>query len=61
EGKRACPPENVGGIRSYERFLHALRDPNNPGYEIHTWWLSEEFDPEAFDLPGVNKIMRESW
>ena len=27
KGKRACPPEDVGGVWGYENFLEAIRDP----------------------------------
>jgi hypothetical protein len=29
-GKRACPPEDVGGIWGYYRFLEAIQDPKHP-------------------------------
>lgn len=29
-GKRACPPEDCGGVWGYADFLDAIRDPNYP-------------------------------
>jgi Plasmid pRiA4b ORF-3-like protein len=54
-GKRACPPEDVGGIYGYEEFLQAICDPNHPEHEAMLEWVGEDFDPEAFDLHSVNE------
>lgn len=54
KGKRACPPEDVGGIWGYQEFLDALRDPNHPEHESYLEWVGDDFDPEYFDLEGVN-------
>ena len=54
-GKRACPPEDVGGIYGYEEFLQAIRDPKHPEHESMLEWVGGAFDPEAFDLQGVNE------
>ena len=54
-GKRACPPEDVGGIWGYEEFLQAIRDPKHPEHEAMLEWAGGAFDPEAFDLQGVNE------
>ena len=60
KGSRACPPEDVGGPWGYELFLEAMKDPEHPEHEMYTGWIGGEFDPEAFDLPGVNKTLRKS-
>jgi len=54
-GKRACPPEDVGGIFGYEEFLQAIRDPKHPEHESMLEWVGGAFDPEAFDLRAVNE------
>ena len=30
KGKRACPPEDVGGVWGYANFLEAISDPGHP-------------------------------
>jgi len=54
-GKRACPPEDVGGLGGYYMFLEAIRDPDHPEHEDFLEWIGGEFDPEAFDLENVNR------
>jgi hypothetical protein len=54
KGKRACPPEDVGGVWGYEAFLAALNDPEHPDHESMLDWFGDEFDPEAFDLKAIN-------
>jgi hypothetical protein len=56
-GKRACPPEDVGGVWGYESFLEAIRDPKNPEHEEMLEWAGGEFDPELFDLAAVNAAL----
>jgi hypothetical protein len=57
EGKRACPPEDVGGPWGYEEFAEAIRDPAHERHEELLEWVGE-FDPEAFDPDAVNKLLR---
>ncbi len=52
-GKRATPPEDSGGPYFYEQLLEALRDPAHPDPEDTAEWAGS-FDPEHFDLEGVN-------
>lgn len=56
-GARACPPEDCGGFSGYESFLRAIRDPEDPDHEEFLSWYGGGFDPEAFDLARVNKLL----
>jgi len=53
-GKRACPPEDCGGVWGYASFLEALHDPEHPEHEEMLEWIGGEFDPEVFNLDEVN-------
>jgi hypothetical protein len=57
-GKRACPPEDCGGVWGYASVLEAIRDPEHPEHEEMLEWVGGEFDPEAFDLDEVNRELR---
>lgn len=57
-GKRACPPEDCGGPPGYERLLEVLRDPKHEEYEETLEWLGGPFDPEAFDVNEVNRMLK---
>ena len=58
QGKRACPPEDVGGVWGYEEFLEAIGDPDHPEHEDYLDWIGGEFDPAAFDLEAANAMLR---
>jgi len=58
DGQRACPPDDVGGVWGYQDFLEAMRDPKHPEHEDMVEWIGGEFDPEAFDLRGVNGALQ---
>lgn len=58
EGKRACPPEDVGGVWGYQSFLEAIKDPDHPDHEEMLAWVGGDFDPEAFDREEVNAELR---
>ena len=53
EGKRACPPEDVGGIDGYAEYLAALKDPKHPEHKSYQDWRGS-FDPLEFDIDVVN-------
>ncbi len=57
KGKRACPPEDCGGIWGYEGLLETIKDPSHPEYGETLEWLGDDFDPERFDLEEVNGIL----
>ena len=59
KGKRACPPEDCGGIWGYEDLLEAISDAKHPEHADMLQWLGGEFDPEEFDLEQINKDLAE--
>jgi hypothetical protein len=52
-GKRACPPEDSGGLGGYEEKLEILKHPRSKYYKETRDWMGEDFDPEHFDLKEV--------
>ena len=58
-GKRACPPEDCGGPWGYEHLLEVLRDPKHEEHKEIREWVGGDFDPEAFDLGDINRVLRE--
>ena len=57
-GKRACPPEDCGGIFGYADFLEAIRDPEHEQHKEMLEWIGASFDPELFDLEDVNRSLK---
>ncbi len=57
-GKRACPPEDCGGIPGYARFLEAIRNPEHEEHDELLQWVGGSFDPEAFDLDEINRELK---
>jgi Plasmid pRiA4b ORF-3-like protein len=55
KGKRACPPEDCGGVWGYADLLAILRDPNHSEHEEMLEWVGGQFDSEAFDLEEANR------
>lgn len=58
DGARARPPEDVGGVPGYKRFLAVMADPNDPEHTDTKRWCGGHFDPEWFDLALVDKDVR---
>lgn len=54
KAKRACPPDDCGGVWGYAEFLEAIQDPKNPEHEELLEWVGGFFDPEAVDLDEIN-------
>ncbi len=57
DGKRACPPEDCGGIGGYEHLLEVLRDRRHPEYREMRAWAGRHFDPELFSVQAVNSAL----
>ena len=58
KGKRACPPEDVGGVWGYAEFLDTVSDPEHPEHDEMLDWIGEGFDPDHFDLDEVNGLLQ---
>jgi hypothetical protein len=58
DGKRACPPEDVGGPYGYMEFLEAIADPEHEEHEAMQEWLGGDFDPDYFDPAEINDILK---
>ncbi|CAN7624900.1 plasmid pRiA4b ORF-3 family protein [Pararhizobium sp. LjRoot238] len=58
EGARARPPEDVGGVPGYERFLKIIADKTDPEHTDTKRWCGGYFDPGWFDLAIVDKDVR---
>jgi len=58
-GKRSCPPEDCGGVWGYQEFVEAIQDPSHPRHHELSDWIGGEFDPEYFDIEGVNEALLE--
>jgi len=59
-GKRACPPEDVGGVWGYEDFLKTISNPEHPEYAEMREWVGGDFEPERFNLNAVNAGLQPS-
>jgi hypothetical protein len=58
KGKRACPPEDIGGMWGYEDFLEAISDPGHEQHAFYLEWIGGEFDPEEFNLDVINQTLQ---
>lgn len=57
-GRRAVPPEDVGGSGGYEHFLEAIEDDEHPEHEEYLEWIGGYFDSEAFSRKEVNATLK---
>ncbi len=53
-GRRACPPEDSGGIQGYVDLIETLKTPDNPEYAEMREWVGDDFNPETFSLDDTN-------
>lgn len=59
EGKRNCPPEDVGSIAGYKEFVAIMADPRLPEHEEKVDWYGGPYDPEQFRIDIVNEDLEE--
>jgi hypothetical protein len=57
KGKRAAPPEHVGGAWGYMALLEAKANPRHPE-RTHFAELIATYDPDALDLEAVNARLK---
>jgi len=57
-GKRACPPEDCGGVWGYADLLGAIENPDHPERDEMLEWLGEDFEPEEFDADSINQMLK---
>jgi hypothetical protein len=59
EGKRACPPEDCGGVWGYADFLRTIGDKKHKSKRVEMLeWAQGWFDPEEFDATTATKSMK---
>ncbi|QPI62303.1 plasmid pRiA4b ORF-3 family protein [Streptomyces malaysiensis subsp. malaysiensis] len=60
-GRRACPPEDCGGMWGYDYLIEILADPDHEEHEDRLEWLgldsADQFDPAAFDPAQINSAL----
>jgi hypothetical protein len=60
-GRRACPPEDCGGIWGYYELLNTLANPRHENHAQMLRWLGisspADFDPDRFDLDEANEYL----
>jgi hypothetical protein len=57
-GKRACPPEDCGGVYGYLRLLEILADPRHEEHVELREWAGKGFGPERLDLEAIRSDLR---
>jgi hypothetical protein len=57
DGRLACPPEDCGGIPGLYRLLDILANPKHKEHDEMRDWVGGNFDPEAFSVEKVNKLL----
>jgi len=55
KGVGACPPEDCGSTSGFEEFCEVMANPKHPEYKEAKEWYGGKYDPEHFDLDGVNE------
>lgn len=55
KGKRACPPEDCGGIWGYMELEQIMKKKKGAKYEEMLEWLEGELEPEKFDIHQINE------
>ena len=57
DGQLACPPEDCGGIPGFYDLVEVITDPNHERHEEMSEWIGDDFDPQAFSVDNVNRML----
>jgi hypothetical protein len=57
-GRRACPPEDCGGLWGFAEFKAVMADLHHPEHDELKEWYGGEFDPAAFNAEDVSTLLR---
>jgi hypothetical protein len=57
DGQLACPPEDCGGIPGFYDLVEVLNDPNHKRHQEMLDWIGDDFDPQAFSVDQVNRML----
>lgn len=57
-GEGNTPPEDVGGVPGYEKFLQITADPGHEDYESTLAWARSQWHQD-FDIEVVNRRLRD--
>lgn len=65
-GERAAPPDDIGGIWSWEQIAEVMRQPGglkaaakqDENWEFYLDWFEDDFDPDPFDLNSIDQLLR---
>jgi hypothetical protein len=57
KGKRAAPPEHIGGTWGYQALLEAKENPRHPERSRFADLIAA-YDPETFDMEAINQRLR---
>lgn len=58
KAKRACPPEDCGGVWGYRDFLDAIQSADHPEHGAMLEWAGGFFDPEDAELDEINHLLK---
>lgn len=57
DGARACPPENIDGVRGFADYVEMITNPKHGEYDEFREW-NGPFDPARFDSTKATQRMR---
>jgi hypothetical protein len=55
DGRRRCPPEDVGGIGGFARFLKIIANPAHEEHKEYLEWCGGSFDPAEGVIADINE------
>jgi len=53
KGKRACPPEDSGGVWGYTDKLKIIKDQKHELHKDIVEWMGDDFDPDEFNIEDI--------